>query len=212
MGRLPDQGLPRRGGLLEPCRDVHGVPCCQPLRGARDDLAGVHPDPAADPELRQRVPHLDRRPASPECIVLVRSRDPEHRHHCIADELLHRAAVRLDDRFHAFEVAREQCPQDFWIRLLSQRRRPRQVAEQHRHRLAGLASSLDRGERRPTAVAETRTGLVLLPAALTDEHRQRLGHRDTIRGSADITATTRDGGSDDLRRLDAALRRIVLPG
>ena len=104
-------------------------------------LARVHADPAADPQLRQRIPHLHRRPAGPQRIVLVRRGDAEHRHHRVADELLHRPAVRLDDRLHPLEVARQQRPQRLRIRRLAERRRPGHVAEQHRHRLADLARS-----------------------------------------------------------------------
>jgi hypothetical protein len=39
--------------------------------------------------------------------------------HRVADELLHRATVGLDDRLHLLEVARQQRPQRLWISLLS---------------------------------------------------------------------------------------------
>ena len=58
-----DQHLARLGRLLEPRRDVDGVAGRQPLLGARHDLAGIDADPAADPELREGVAHLDRGPA-----------------------------------------------------------------------------------------------------------------------------------------------------
>ena len=66
-------------------------------------------------------------------------RHPEDRHHRVADELLHRPAVRLDDRLHPLEVARQQRPQRLGIRRLPQRGRADHVAEQHRHRLPHLA-------------------------------------------------------------------------
>ena len=74
MRRLADQHLARLRGLLEPRRHVHRVPRRQPLRCAGHHLARVHADPAADSELRQRVAHLDRRPAGPQRVVLVRRR------------------------------------------------------------------------------------------------------------------------------------------
>ena len=110
-----------------------------------------------DAELRQRVAHLDRRSAGAQRVVLVRRRDAEHRHHRVADELLHRAAVRLDDRLHPLEVARQQRPQRLRIRRLPQRRRADHVAEQHRHRLADLARRRRGRERRAAAVAEAGT-------------------------------------------------------
>ena len=64
-----------------------------------------------DAELGQRVAHLDRRAARPQRVVLVHDRNAEDRHHRVADELLHRAAVRLDDPLHPLEVARQQRPQ-----------------------------------------------------------------------------------------------------
>ena len=70
--RLADQHLARLGRLLEPRRHVHRVAGREPLRRARHHLAGVHADPAADAELRQRVAHLHRRPARPQRVVLVR--------------------------------------------------------------------------------------------------------------------------------------------
>ena len=60
---LADQHLARLGRLLQARRDVDGVTRRQPLLGPRDDLARVDADPAVDAELRERVAHLDRRPA-----------------------------------------------------------------------------------------------------------------------------------------------------
>ena len=61
--RLTDQHLTRRGGLLEPRRDVDRVPRCEPLLRPRHNLARVDAYAAGDPELGQRVAHLRRRPA-----------------------------------------------------------------------------------------------------------------------------------------------------
>ena len=156
MRRLADQHLARRRRLLEPRRHVHRVPGRQPLLRPGHHLAGVHADPAADAQLRQRVAHLHRRPARPQRVVLVRRGDPEHRHHRVADELLHRPAVRLDDRLHPLEVARQQRPQRLRIGRLPERRRAGDVAEQHRHRLADLARSRRRRERRATRRCRSR--------------------------------------------------------
>ena len=135
----PINTSPGCGRLLEARRDVDGVTGRQPLLGSRDDLAGVDADPAVDAELRERLPHLDRRPARSQRVVLVRRRHAEHRHHRVADELLDRAAVPLDDRLHPLEVAREQSAKRLGIRPLAQRRRTGDVAEEDGDDLANFA-------------------------------------------------------------------------
>ena len=45
---------------------------------------------------RQPLADLGRRPHRPQRVVLMHLRDPEHRHHRVADELLHRPAMALD--------------------------------------------------------------------------------------------------------------------
>jgi hypothetical protein len=72
-----------------------------------------------DVELGQRVAHLGRRTHGPQRVVLVRDRHAEHRHHRVADELLHATAVPLDDCLHALEVAGEQGTQCFRINGLA---------------------------------------------------------------------------------------------
>jgi hypothetical protein len=133
--RIPDQDLPRGGGLLQSCGEVDGVARREPLGCARDDLARGDADPALAAEGREGIAHLDGRPHGAQPVVLVDDRDAEHGHHCIADELLDRATVALDDRLHLLEVAREQRPQRFGVELLAQLGRPRHVAEQHGHDL-----------------------------------------------------------------------------
>jgi len=91
------------------------------------------------------------------------------------------ARKKIEGWAAASKMLREQRPQHLGIRLFSQRRRPGEVAEQHRHRLAELVPSFGVGERRAAAVAETGTRRVLPTAAIADDHRQRLGHRDRIR-------------------------------
>src|SRR5262249_35781309 len=55
-------------------------------------------------------------------------------------ELLHRPAMRLNDRLHPLEVPRQQRPQRLRIRRLTERGRAGYIAEQHRHRLALLTT------------------------------------------------------------------------
>ncbi|MDP9244286.1 MAG: hypothetical protein M3O77_04295, partial [Chloroflexota bacterium] len=87
---FPEQHLARRRRLLEAGGHIDGIPGREALLGARDDLSGANPDTAFDPELREALPHLERRAAGTERVVLVRARDAEDGHHCIADEFLHR--------------------------------------------------------------------------------------------------------------------------
>jgi hypothetical protein len=140
--RSADQHLTRLGRLLEAGGDIHRVAGGECLVRGRHHHAGIDADPAAQAELRQRVTHLDRSAAGPQRIVLAHHRNSEHRHHRVTDELLHRAAVPLDDRPHPLEVARQQSAQDLRIDRFAQRRRPRQVAEHRRHRLTQLAHRL----------------------------------------------------------------------
>ena len=177
--RLSDQHLARRRRLLEPRRHVHRIPGHQPLRRARHHLTGVHADPALNAERRQRIAHLDRRPTGAERVVLMHLRHPEHRHHRVTDELLHRPAVRLDDPAHPLEVAAQQGPQRLRVSLLAKRRRADQVTEQHRHRLAHLTGRRTSNERRSTRHAEPRLVGVLVTATRADQHQPRLEHPQT---------------------------------
>ena len=119
VGAGADQDLPRLGGLLQPGRHVDRVAGGDRPVGLVGDhhLAGVDPRADADAhavrrlqigvQLVEGVAHLRRRADGPQRVVLPDPRDPEHRHHGVADELLHRAAVPLDHGSHRVEVARE---------------------------------------------------------------------------------------------------------
>ena len=171
--RRTDQHLTGLRRLLQPRSHVHRVPRSQPLLRPRHHLAGVHTDPAPNREFRQRIAHLDRRPAGPQRVVLMRRRHPEDRHHGIADELLHRAAVGLDDCLHPLEVAGEQDPQCLGIRLLAQCSRADQVAEENGDGLP----LLPRGrltESGAAVVAEARSGRVLTAATGAHGHTSKL--------------------------------------
>ena len=149
--RLAEQHLARLRRLLEPRGDVHRVARRQPLLGAGHDGARVQPDARLDAELGKRVAHLRRRPYRAERVVLVSRRHAEDRHHRVADELLDRSLVALDDRLHALEVAREQSAKRLGIQLLTQRRRARDVAEQDGDRLALHAPMIAEAVRRVAA-------------------------------------------------------------
>ena len=111
LGDRSDQDLAAAGRLLEPLRRVDRVAGGERRRlVARHHLAGVDPD--ADPQLGDLPPleggvqpldgplHVERGPHRPQRVVLVCAREAEDRHHRIADELLHRAAVALDGDPH----------------------------------------------------------------------------------------------------------------
>ena len=176
-----DQDLARSRGLLQPGGDIDRIAGREPLGGAGDDLAGGDADPAVDPELGEGVSHLDRCPAGAKRVVLVQHGHAEHRHHRVADELLDRAAVRLDDSLHPLEVPREQRPQRLRIRRLAQCGRAGHVAEEHRHRLSLLSCGRRRLERRRAVGAEAEIAFALTAAARTDLHRPKLDHWKAIR-------------------------------
>ena len=139
VGCVPDQQVTEAVTVV--ARDL-GTVGTHELAPNKSGEPGRHlrlADATGDPQLGQRVAHLDRRTTRPQCIVLVRLRDAEHRHHGVADELLDGAAVSLDDRLHLLEVACEQRPQRLGIGLLSQLGRAAEVAEQDGHRLADFA-------------------------------------------------------------------------
>ena len=112
---LPDQHLAGLRSLLQPGGDVDRIAGGEPLLGPGHDLAGVDADAAGDLRLGKRVAHLDGGATSAQRIVLVRDRNAKHGHHGVADELLHRTAVRLDDPLHPLEVAGEQRTQRFRV-------------------------------------------------------------------------------------------------
>ncbi len=143
-----EQCLAGRSRLLEPRRDVDRIARRQPLARSRDDLARVDAYPDSNPELVDRGEHLRGGPDGAQRVVLVQERHAEDRHHGIADELLDRPAVPLDDPFHAFEVAGEEIPQQLRVGPLPERRRADDVAEDHGHDLALLALRLGRRDRR----------------------------------------------------------------
>jgi hypothetical protein len=116
--------------LLEACGNVHGVPRRKPLLGPGDHFAGGNADSPLDAELRNRGLHLDGGANRSQCVVLMDGRNAEHRHNRIADELLDRAAVPLDDRLHPLEIPGEERPQRFGVEPLAELCRPGDVTEE----------------------------------------------------------------------------------
>ena len=120
-GRFADEDSIRRRSALQARGGVHDVARDHPLSqlwtriDVDERVPGVHGD--ADFELAvvgDPVADRQRRAHRPLGIVLVRDRRAEHRHHGVADELLHGAAAVLELR-----------PQPFVVRDAGSPRRPR---------------------------------------------------------------------------------------
>ena len=178
VGLLAEQHLPGLRRLLQPRGDVDGVSGRKALLRARDDLAGVDAHAQLEPravaglelvvQLVQAAAQLVGGAHRAQRVVLVHRRHAEDGHHRVADELLHRPAVPLDDRLRRLEVARHHPPQALRIDPLAERRRAGDVAEEHRHDLAHLARRGRLGQRRAAGVAEARAVPVLGSTARTD--------------------------------------------
>ncbi len=163
-----DEDLAGLGGRLEPCRDVDGIACDERLperRVAGDDLASRdsyahvdrHPEGAAElvVESCESVSHLSSGANGPKRIVLVEGRDPEDGHEGVADVLLDRAAVPLDDCVHDLEVAVEHSTRRLRLEPLHQRRRPHDVRKHDGDDLSCLSRAReDRCQPRTASVAE----------------------------------------------------------
>ena len=143
---LRGQDAARLGGALEASRDVHGVAGDHRPTGfridGRDDLPGVdaHPDlqrhPPSAHELvvhgLQPLSHPERGAEGTDRVVLVRGRDAEHGHHCVADELLDGATLGFDLLAHRREVAGHHLAEMLGVQTLAQLRGARHVGEEHR--------------------------------------------------------------------------------
>jgi len=119
QGLLGDQDLARLRRLLQAGGNVDCVAGCKSLFGAGHDFAGGDTDSSLDAEFGEGRTHLGRRSYSAKRVVLVHHRHAEDRHHGVADELLYRPAVALDDRLHALEVAGQQRSERLGIEFLT---------------------------------------------------------------------------------------------
>jgi len=187
---LADQDLSRVSRLLQPRRDIHSIADRQVLALGHQHGPGVHPgaksqlDPHVGGHVRQPLADLRRRPHRSQRVILPHARDPEHRHHRVANELLDRPAVALDHRADLLEVTVHDSPQHLRIQLLPKRRGTRHIAEQRRHHLPRLARPFLLDERRRALPAEAKALGVLGTAPCADDHRrQTYCHRR--RGSHD---------------------------
>ena len=173
LGAQQDGARSRR--FLEPRCDVDGVPGREPFLRARDDLAGVDPDPRLDAEPGQRVQDLRCGPHRPQSVVLVQRRDAEHGHHGVAHELLDRSSMAFHDLLDALEVAEEERTQGLRIDRLAEGGRAFDVAEEHGHRLPVLACG-HRFECCSAVGAEREVAFALSTAARTGGHESERRH------------------------------------
>ncbi len=182
-GRLPEEDVSDRGGSLQPRGDVdriagHERPALGRLAG--DDLAGIDPD--ADREVARvaadRVTQLGRRADGPQGVVLVHDRHPEDGHDRIADELLDRPAVGLDDGAGELEVARHPGAHDLGIQPLAELGRADHIGEQDRDDLAHLVTAAGDRQRCAACGAESSPLGVVGRARRTEA-----GARASIRGA-----------------------------
>ena len=157
---------PMGSGGLETGPDVDRVAGEEALARARghveahEGLAGVdadaHLDGAAG-DRRQSLDGLDElepRANRTLGIVLVRRRHAEDGDHGVADELLDRAPVVLDDIARHSVVTAQQGVDVLRVGVLAERRRSDQVAEQGGHDLALLGVGGGGGERGAALAAE----------------------------------------------------------
>ena len=166
------QRLDPRGGVDDVAR--HHALAVGPDRDG--GLAGEHAGPGAQvwhsdlvAQRRDGRDQVERRPHRPLGVVLGGRRRPPHRHHRVADELLDRPAVELDQPPGRVEVARQELAHLVRVTPLRERREPHQVGEQHRHqpplrhgRDPGLGDGRWRrraAQRRPALAAELRPRL-----------------------------------------------------
>ena len=151
MGDLAEQRLARKRRLLE----AHGNRDRRPRRKrlVGSSIAGEHlarADPGSDlkhePVItleigiqdEQSLPQVVSSPHGPKGVVLVHLRHAEHRHSRVADELLDRPAVPLDDRPDGVEVAPHDAPQDLRVECGMKARGVDDVGEEHGDGLAPL--------------------------------------------------------------------------
>ena len=176
--------------LLQPRGYVDGISGHKALSTGRvscDHLTRVHTDPDLDPnavialqfdvQRLQRLAHAARCPNRADGIVLVRARDAEDRHHRITDELLHRAAVRMDHELHLIEEATHHATESLRIQALSECGRAGYVGEQDRHDFSHLGGALLRtNQRRRALLTEPCAIRVLFTACSTCAHGAMVGH------------------------------------
>ena len=182
--RVADKDVARLCRLLEPRGDIDGITGSECAALVRDDLACVdsHPDLELGAELLvqlvvepgELVTQLMGCTRGTQGIVLVHDGDAEDRHHGVADELLHRAAVPFEHRLRDGEVALHDAAERLRVEPLPKSGRPGDVAEENRDDLPQLPRPGGL-ERCAAGIAEPRPRSILLPAGSADRHALSVG-------------------------------------
>ncbi len=185
-GTLGDEDLTRLSALLESGRGVHGIAGDHADLGPRvqrgDDLPGVDADPHREAEAVSALelvvqaleapPHTKRGAQRPRRVVLVCGGDSEGCHDRIADELLDCSTLGLDLGAHRVGVRAEHVLQVLGIELLPERRRSRDVREEHGDELALCLACRALFERAAAMRAESGAIEILAGTRATDSHFQ----------------------------------------
>ena len=158
---LSDEDLPRGGRLLQPRGDDHRTAGHERRRALvvpGHDLAAVDADAQLDRrcwrKVRDDATERHRRTHGALGVVIVRERDPEHRHDRVADELLDGAAVRDQDLPHAREDAGQRSAHDLGVVRGRDFARLDDVGEEDRGELALLRHDGSLGVRFPARTAD----------------------------------------------------------
>ena len=138
-GAVAGEDRPRLRGLLQARRDVGRVAgdeeVARGLVAAGHHLSGADPEPDGDAAVEQWIgldslAHGQGRGHRAVGVVAVGGGQAEHRHHRVADELLHRAAVLLDRLARDRVVTGKQAAHLLRVELLAERGRARHVGEE----------------------------------------------------------------------------------
>ena len=196
------------------------------LRRAERDLAGG--DAGADDEAdavagielvvegRERALRFRGRLEGAERVVVVPERQAEHRDDRVADDLLDRAAVRLEHRAHDVEVAVQDLAQRLRVEPLAERRRALEVRGDEGDDAADLARGLVLEERRAAHPAQAGVGRIRLaarPAGLLVHGGQSSGGCRPLRGPVRASGQAlRAGRAARAPAAQVAQRLLVGPG
>ena len=167
VGRSRDQDLEGRGILLHRRGDHHRVAGQDVLADAglaEGDLAGGDPGPDDQADVPglfepvvqggQRALGLRGRFDRAQGVVIVTHREPEDGDDRVADDLLDRAAMRLEDQPHLIEIEGQHLAKRLWIEALAERRRTLEVGVHDGREAPDLDRPARGFPRRPTRSAE----------------------------------------------------------